>query len=183
MNKSIRALLMAAFCLVSASAFGLTLNSPGVVGTIEPSAESNNPLDEAGWLQQLLDLPNDVVLEIDGVRYSTRTMPPEYAGDVDGTVFLKDDGVDSYVVPAGWEYVMAKYDGINAGYVVWYLGGMSIELPQYPFELFTDTPEQYEMSHWIAFNPIGVPDGGVTVTLLGASLAALGMILRLRRQG
>jgi hypothetical protein len=184
MKKLISASVFAVLCLWGTSASGLTINSPGVVGIIETGAGSVSPENEAVWLQNLLNLANGADVMIGDDRYVTRTTNPEYAGTVD-TVnldYLKVDLPGTLVVPAGWEFVMAKYNGQNAGYVVWYLGGASMELPLYPYELWTDNPEQYAMSHWTAFTSIseipgvpGVPDGSLSVMLVGFALAVLGL--------
>ncbi len=183
MKKLMMTALAAALWMVT-SASALTINDPGVVGTFNPGTTGNPPSAEAAWLQQLLDLPNSSDVVIDGVQYMTRTTPPDYSGTIDASDLSKDDSGGTSV-PAGWEWVVGKYDGPNAGYVAWYIGGAAVTLPQYPAELFTSNPTQYELSHWTAFNrtdnPPSVPDGGSTVLLLGAGLAALSLARRSRK--
>jgi hypothetical protein len=77
-------------------------------------------------------------------------------------------------VLTGYTYLFAKYDGPNAGSVVWYIGnlvGQTIDIPA--------TWNGYGLSGWTIFSGGGgVPDGGTTVMLLGAALGALGMARR-----
>jgi hypothetical protein len=186
MKTLLRAALVAALGLIGTTAFGLTINSDGVVGTIEHVTPGGgvSEAQEAVWLQYLLNLDNGMVNHVfGGMIYNTRTEDPEYAGTIDDASYWKDD-TGALGVPAGWEWVLAKYDGPNAGYVVWFLDGAAVDLPAYPWELWgNQNQEGYELSHFTVFNSIGVPDGGATVLLLGASLAALGLMLRSRRHG
>jgi hypothetical protein len=72
-----------------------------------------------------------------------------------------------------YTYLFAKYDGPNAGSVVWYVRNLSgkITIPS--------TWNGYGLSGWTLFSGgVGVPDGGTTVMLLGAALGALGLVRR-----
>jgi hypothetical protein len=92
--------------------------------------------------------------------------------DVDGyaagsSFLLTDDA------PVGTYYVLGKYDAAQAGSLVWLVTvtapGTSISLPAY-FD-----GENHGLSHATTF----VPDGGMTLMLLGGALVGLGA-LRLR---
>jgi hypothetical protein len=72
-----------------------------------------------------------------------------------------------------YSYLYAKYDGPNYGAEVWYVGNLSgiITIPA--------TGGGYGLSGWTLFGPgAGVPDGGITVMLLGAALCVLGIARR-----
>jgi len=72
-----------------------------------------------------------------------------------------------------YTYLFAKYDGPNYGSEVWYVGNLSgvITIPA--------TAGGYGLSGWTLFGPGGrVPDGGITVMLLGVALCALGIARR-----
>jgi hypothetical protein len=72
-----------------------------------------------------------------------------------------------------YSYLYAKYDGPNYGAEVWYVGNLSgsITIPA--------TGGGYGLSGWTLFGPGGrVPDGGITVMLLGLALGALGIAQR-----
>jgi hypothetical protein len=91
-------------------------------------------------------------------------------------------------------YLIATWDGPNAGAEVWYIGdiaaGTVIEIPRYAQPTDDGTPNwghltepatgtQYGITTWTALNPItSVPDGGATATLLGSALFGLSMIAR-----
>jgi hypothetical protein len=74
-----------------------------------------------------------------------------------------------------YDYLFAHYGGPGGGTVeVWFVGNLSgvINIPQIGF--------RHGLSGWALFTAggQGVPDGGATVTLLGAALAVLGISRR-----
>jgi hypothetical protein len=74
-----------------------------------------------------------------------------------------------------YSYLFAKYGGQDPVAEVWYVGNLSgiITIPA--------AAGQYGLSGWTLFGPgsaVGVPDGGITVMLLGAALAAIGVARR-----
>jgi len=85
-------------------------------------------------------------------------------------------------IPAGGaEYLAAKYAGGRPGHggvEVWYIGGMSglITIPDF----WTPAGEKFGLSDITFLTPLGgggqVPDGGLTVLLLGSALMGLGML-------
>jgi hypothetical protein len=74
---------------------------------------------------------------------------------------------------SGYEYLLAKYGNTSR---VWYVAGLAdVEIPSQAFSgKFTGGPNRRPisngLSHWTLFNAQAVPDGGVTVILLGAAL-------------
>src|SRR5205809_7789711 len=85
---------------------------------------------------------------------------------LNGTSTTIDLGTDLY------SYLFAKYDGPNYGSEVWFVGNLSgiITIPA--------TGGGYGLSGWRLFGPGGGgqgPDGGTTVTLLGAALGPPGV--------
>lgn len=65
-----------------------------------------------------------------------------------------------YVGP-GFDYVIAKYDGQNGGYVLFYLGGQAADLPTASETIYGDAGTgQYGISGFVAFNvtPSPVPE-------------------------
>jgi len=79
-----------------------------------------------------------------------------FATDYNGTVKTNSSasGGANQQVGSGWDYVLAKYDGQNAGYILFYLGGQDANLPQYPANFWTTDTEQYAISGWTAFDVI-----------------------------
>lgn len=164
--------IMGAASLAS-TAHAIALTDPGVVGTVtlngnNPSAD---PTTEAGLLNQLLSMGANQTITIPvttGLIYTTG--PVDYNGTVSGANAIKVDG-GVLTVPAGYVgYLMAKYDGQNAGYVAYALDGSGMTLSQYPANLFTTNPTQYALSHYTIFPSPSVPEGGNVLALLAFGL-------------
>jgi hypothetical protein len=106
--------------------------------------------------------------------YTYVTSLTEYTGSVSGGI---QDKTKNTSVPAGWEYVLAKYDGPNGGSVLWYLGGASIMLPSTSEPLFHNVAGQgYEISHFTVFNPIPEPS-----TYIAGGLLLIPLLAQARR--
>jgi hypothetical protein len=102
-------------------------------------------------------------------------------GSCNGTFGCLKDASGNMNVAAGYEYLIAKYDGPNGGAVVFYLGGKAFTLPATSFDIWTNTTGQgYGLSGWLEFNTYvnstSVVDGGSTVAMLGSVLFALGFL-------
>ncbi|CEF48986.1 unnamed protein product [uncultured bacterium] len=165
---------------ISAAAYALSINDPGVVGTIvtgEPSSTAN----EVVYTNTLLGLAaNTGPVTISGHVYTTSST--DYNGTVSGGV---QDSTGNLVVPAGFDFVLAKYDGPNGGDVVYALNGASITLPATSATIWVNGQGAgYGLSHFTVFNPDvvinphTVPDGGATVALLGLSMTGLAVARR-----
>jgi len=89
----------------------------------------------------------------------------DYSGTVDTSQSFSG-GAANTTVPAGWNFAIAKYDGQNAGYVVFYLGGNSVTIPTSPENYWTTQSGQYGISGWTAFNSVPEP----TTMIAGALL-------------
>ncbi len=89
---------------------------------------------------------------------------------------------------SGYGYLVAGYDGPNSGAEVWNVSGLSgtVYIPEYAYvsggHLLTGpapgTTDQYQITSWTLMNPSSVPDGGMTVALLGSALVGLGLLRR-----
>jgi hypothetical protein len=92
------------------------------------------------------------------------------------TLALRGTGTSINLGAQGtYDYLFAHYGGPGGGFAeVWYVGDLSgtISIPA--------TGLGHGLSGWALFTAPGgaVPDGGVTVMLLGAALGALGMARR-----
>ena len=183
MNKLIKLFatgaLLAAALAINVKAVPLTLNSPGVVGVWDYlSPEPANVPNELAAAQTLLDMLKSTGTF--GVDLFV-TSDTEYSGVLAG-------GLQTNTAISGYDWGFAKYNGKNAGYVLFYLGGAvaSTIIPQYPADLWTTKSDQYAISHLTVFNasvpppPPGdtVPDSGSTIALLGLTLAVFGFIAR-----
>src|SRR5262249_52359072 len=106
----------------------------GVVGTIGGTTGQG----QGGWGsfqqgagQALLNLAQSGTGTYLGEALYANTAD-DYSGTVDAAGASLSGGANNTTVPAGWEFAIAKYDGQNAGYVLFYLGGTSETLPTSP---------------------------------------------------
>lgn len=112
---------------------------------------------------------------VDGITYSR--VGSTLAGPFPTAVFgFKDDseGVSS-INASGYQYVLAKYGGGQvAGYsLVWFLST--------GFTGLVAPPSSYDgkgLSHIDVFTRTAVPDGGMTLMLLGGALVGIGALRR-----
>lgn len=143
----------------------LTSSSPNLVGIaygVTGSGQGSDPF-KFEVAQDLLNLGanQDVTMSVS----STSTEFITFGTDYNGTVITSSSasGGAGDAVGSGWDYVIAKYDGPNAGYIMFYLGGEAAILPQYPANFWTEKPEQYGISGWTAFNATVVPEPSTVV--------------------
>ena len=171
------AISVALACVVSsnASANPLTLSTPGIVGTLDGKVGDSNPTTELAIAQQILDLVGLGMVSPGACTQCYKTSEVfDYSGTLSNPIQSPDD---AFVVPLGYEYVIAKYSGgQHGGYALFHLPTFgSNTLPQYPANLWTTNPTKYAISH---FTTLSVPDGGSTVALLGSALFAVGFLRR-----
>ena len=176
-------------CSLSSNASALTINDPGVVGTVNGVSGDGGSLPaELVLAQNILNLAtgvNDYQYAGDTAHYYDASTT-DYSGTLSGGVAGK---VQDLTV-TGVDYVLAKYDGQSAGYVLFYVGGGTYTLPQFSYTIWGTDPGQYEISGYTSFTATGctncppsVPDGGSTIILLGSVLVAFGMAARKFRKG
>ena len=162
----------------------LTLQTQFVVGTHDGNlANASIPVEAAG-AQAILDL---ALGQVSGPDKANTVF--DYSGTILGATGVKDESGGG-AIPAGWGYAMAKYDGPNAGYVLYALGGTATTIPVFPYNFWTTNQEQYALSHYTVFNPStppppppppGVPEGGTGMALLGAVMAGMGLVRKLTK--
>jgi VPDSG-CTERM motif len=172
-------------CSLSSNASALTINDPGVVGTVNGVSGDGGSLPaELVLAQNILDLAtgvNDYQYAGDTAHYYDASNT-NYSGTLSGGVA----GSVQDLTVTGVDYVLAKYDGQSAGYVLFYVGGGTYTLPEFSYTIWGTDPGQYQISGYTSFTctgcppppPVSVPDGGSTVTLLGTALFAFGMVAR-----
>jgi hypothetical protein len=172
-----------AVTLLTAPAYALTINDPGVVGAASGETGGDaNVATATAIAQHLLDMAASTTdlpgCDIDGTTTCYETSSTEYAG-APSTVLtggVRVDGGSTDV--SGFTYVLAKYNGNNAGFVLFYVPTFGNTIPQYPATLWTDNRYQYGLSNFTGWNGTSVPDGGATLILLGAALGGLGVVRR-----
>lgn len=195
------AMAMAFLASFSSTASAALITDAGVVGVISGQPFEPVEANEKAAAQYLLNMlasttdldgPGGVAAGANTCNYLNvvpncwATSATEFSGTItsDGAKSATGD----FTVNAGYEYVMAKYDGPQGGYVLFYVGGNAVTLPQYSFPLWGGNSTQYGMSHHTAFNAVttggqcfgctSVPDGGSTLLMLGAALGGFGVVRR-----
>ncbi len=178
----------------AASADTISLSTSGVVGLNDMNSFNDNASDDVrlAYAQQILNLPANFKTDLSadpGIQYPAndsdivgyQTGPVDYNALL--TVGIKKDNTN--LVDAGWTYALAKYDGQNAGYVLFYLPTYGTTLPANAGFVDWDktsaagVPHEYGLSGWITFNRTTVPDGGSMAMLLGMALMGLAGVRRM----
>ena len=172
--------------LFGSTAWALTISDASVVGWIKGGEQNASTATETTAGNHLLAMdaldtdangpgfgsPDCDVATDDGC-YATSAMA--IGGSLSGA-----QQFDGTSVAAGWDYVMAKYDGPEGGWVLWFIGGSAATLPADSAPLWMNPAGQegLGLSHYTVFNPRAVPDGGSLVLLLGAALGAVEVLRR-----
>jgi hypothetical protein len=186
--KKCAAALMAGAMLIGLSASAamtpylgttpLEIDTMGMVGTLKGttgSGQGNSAFELAG-AQAVLDLNQSGTgfytytannNEVFNVPIAANTAY-DYLGTVNTAQTTSMPSAGDRNVPAGWDFVMAKYAGPEAGYILFYLGGAATTLPFSPANFWTDSPTQFGISGWTAFNATPVPEP--TTMIAGALL-------------
>ena len=181
--------------MFGSNASALTLASPGVVGAVHGQPGSSDVASETIIGQFILDMLMNTTDSngpaagggggVGGCNISTAvncyaTSATEYSGTLtaaNNSTGTPQGAEHDFTVDAGFEYALAKYDGPNGGYVLFFLGGAATALPD-PSSPLWGTGGQYQISHFTTFNATSVPDGGLTAALLGLSMFGLGVAKR-----
>jgi hypothetical protein len=171
---------------VSSTGLGVTITNPlslstqFVAGIHNGQQGSSNVAAETAIAQAILDLG---LGQTSGFNQSNTVF--NYSGTITSTggqISTGFDGVGGVAIPAGWGGALAKYDGPNAGYVLYVFGGQASVIPEFPWNFWTNQTDQYQISHYTLFSgsvdiePRGVvPEGGVGMALFGMVLAGMGL--------
>jgi hypothetical protein len=169
----------AAVLAFSSSSYATTilLTTPGIVGVNDLNSfnDNANPSTRVVYANTLLAMganasqPTPYPAD-DSQIIGYKTGPTDYTG----TVSEASTVIGTNVVPAGSGYVLAKYDGPNAGYVLFYIPHFgSLTIPQTAGYAFWDggATKEYGLSGYTVYT--SVPDGGSMAMLLGAALMGL----------
>jgi hypothetical protein len=151
----------------------------GVVGTIEAGTQASDVDNELAWANWLLGMDANALDTHDadgnGVTESYATSSTDYSAILSGGTQVQNSTDVS-----GYEWVLAKYDGMNAGYVLFYVPDLEVAntVPQTSYSLWGSNSGQYDISHFTGFGSTSVPDGGATLMLLGGALVGLESLRR-----
>lgn len=181
--------------VLAPQAQALLITDPGVVGTIEAGTQSANVDNELDWANYLLSIVGTDVMvtldgniPLDGDTENYHTGATDYSGILTGGNQMQATGGAPDM--SSYEWAFGKYDGENAGYVLfnmgdWFASSGSYMLPMSSADIWTHTTgegeEGYGLSHVTGFGRSKIPDGGATIPLLGlALLGAAALRNRLR---
>ena len=175
----------------SSSASALTINDPGVAGILEGQVASNTT-NEATISNFILAMGANQTIAAPPVNGDTVNCSPDqgtceyktgnnnYNGTVSGGVQVTTTPTVLTAAALASEYILAKFDGPNAGYVLFntadWLAAGNTALPSNGSTIWD--AQGSGLSHYTYFGTSTVPDGGITISLLGSALVGLGLLRR-----
>ena len=178
--KRITIFAIACVLLVAPAYAAISLNDPGVVGTIEAGTQNSSTDNEVEWANYLLSLGANATvtadgnIPTDGASENYKTGINNYNGTLTGGTQINNSTNVS-----GYAYVLAKYDGQNAGYVLFNVAAYGNTIPGTSEPIWTNTQGNgYGLSHFTGYGSTSVPDGGMTLMLLGGGLVGLETLRR-----
>jgi hypothetical protein len=165
--------------LSASSAHALAIGDANYLGNIVPGLPSGDDFEE-GFIDTLIAMTPGTSADCDTNQDNTCTRSTNVFANLPAPasiVLPKIEGSNTVDV-TGFAYILAKYgkgNDANATQVshVWYVGNLSGN---------QTAPASSEfgggLSHISRFNFASVPDGGVTLMLLGSALVGLGALRR-----
>ena len=165
------------FAVAAFAAIGLTAKAvPLDFGTdLEASDTYNGTSYAAGNLgnteAQIADLVNGWLGTSYVAEDIAKTNSPPEVGAPDG----------QFYVGSGFDFVIVKYDGPNAGSALFWLGGSDAWIP-YDSAPLWGTGDKYAVSHFAVVDGQhhDVPDAGTSVILIGLGLLGIAGFRRIR---
>ena len=155
-----------------ASAFGLAIGDSNELGSLWPGIQKKSSnQDKASYVNHLLGMALGAVEVANGQVYFRSNhgfefLPTAARAHIGGgrTLYLHTAGL--------YTYLFATYKGY--GTEIWYIGSLS-GIVTIPFLV-----SGHHLTGWTLFGPagVGVPDGGITVMLLGVALGVLALARR-----
>lgn len=158
--------------IVAGPAFALSITDPGVVGTVKAGTQPAEVTNVLTWSNYLLSLGAGAKAIYDadgnGIMESYERSSGNYKGVLSGGTRV--DGGSANVT--GYEWVMAKYNGPNGGYVLFHVPTYGNTIPGTSGSMFGNV--SYGLSNFTGFRAASVPDGGATLGLLGLAMLGVG---------
>ena len=197
--------LTVAFASSATTVLNVGLSSQDVLGEVVLNGVYTAPSGgqetrDLAMINQLVGIYNGTIVQAAPYYLSANNFgsPPLPQAVTTGDVITPNTGIHfaadgnvTITLTSSYQYLIAAYDGKNAGAVVWDISGLqagtTIEFTRYaqPNASGTDlvdgtSASQYGITTWSLFNPgtARVPDGGSTVALMGAGLAGLALLRR-----
>ena len=176
-----------AITLLTAPAYALSLTDPGVVGAANGSTAPQGfgaPSTLLAVAQHLLNMaantadPTGCNIQPQGSS-CYRTGTTEYSATLTGGTSVSGlNGVSQNV--GSYEWVLAKYDGPNAGYVLFHIPTFGNIIPGLSAPIWTNSAGNgYGISGYVGWgSTTRAPDSGATLSLLGLALAGIGAFRR-----
>lgn len=168
------------------ASISLTVGDARYVGfVVQPTPALANPTDEAALINTLITLAagaGPALLSPGPTNYDrlnstlVGSFPTADATGVDNIDTDDFPNAHDAIGVTGFAYIIGKYDGQNWGDYVWYVPAGTYSIPFYPPDI-----NKYGLSHYAVFDvtpPQEVPDGGMTIMLLGGALVALESLRR-----
>lgn len=159
------------FATQFAGAISFTIGDPNELGFVNFGIPSGDA-DRTTYVNHLIGMALGTSDVADGQTYfrSNNSFSPLPAATWAANLGAN---VDVDLGSSGYQYLFAKYDGPNYGSEVWYVGGLTgiVTIPA--------TGGGYGLSGVTLFTPgASVPDGGMTLFLLGTAITGLGAARR-----
>lgn len=194
LNRSVVALLALlvlglSVSSVRASVVDLAYDGPYYVGRIQDGIP--NKLDvELFYINQLVQLtttapktittpsgdPTNCNNALNCTDTYYRNLTLTNLPQVSSGVRSDDDVSNAGISMVGFQYILGKYDADKAGAYVWYVPGLTAsDTVTLPATLGGENNNQHRLSHYSRFS---VPDGGMTLMLLGGALFGLETLRR-----
>ena len=173
-----------AFLATPAAALPLTINDPGVAGGFWGGAQLGDVTNLTAWGNHLLGLGASATVTADALGDNNaatenyKTGLNNYNATLTGgTAVSGTNNVSAYT------WVVAKYG--DTRYVLYYvpqLGGTTIPLSSEPIWA-RESGRGYALMSFVGYNgtTVPVPEGGVTLMLLGAALGCLEAVRRFKK--
>lgn len=191
MLKTVLAVAAVGLMVGSARALTTTIDSSYALGTVVPGSPADPVADEYPRLAFLVDKYNDgqsgevdnpadtdhVYTLIPGANVPSPDLPApilgDYTGQLGGTLGA---AAFSLTLTGGttYDYLLCKWSNVD---VYYYVAGLT-EMWVVNDLVSNDKGKAQNLSHYVLFNGTSVPDGGMTVGLLGMALGAMGLLMR-----
>lgn len=161
----------------------LTYADPLFVGWYHPP-EPASPIDEVAYINELIKHAPEVgevkVGDFWYDRSASLLSGPFPLALLAGATKVDHPVIGADIDVTGYTYLVGKYDGRNAGALVWLVSGIegSVTLPAKwgPPVPAGQNYKDYGLSHYSLYR--SVPDGGASFMLLGGALAGLAVLRR-----